>query len=264
MQLTPRIKNKKKEVLTRLFRQCKEKDDLTFHNNLVRDISKDVGFGNPHDVTKLDDTSKLPEILLKEDYFIVHLGKGYHQFVQGIARGYHSFEPVANVRDWAYKKSILNETDTSESNVLSVASNQKIIHDFLYGGEQSSAKTYNSRRTKLSIDYRIGNHLIRTDKLQMEIDFTMEFDKNVTVFEAKNGFPKDFAVYQLFMPYRYYYSLKHDDNIPIGDINGCYLLREKDKKGASIVRAYLYTFDRYDDINSIRLLRATQYNLIQT
>ena len=37
---------------------------------------------------------------------------------------------------------------------------------------------------------------------------TLEKDGYVTVFEGKNDFPENFAVYQLFHPYLYYQNLK--------------------------------------------------------
>jgi len=106
------------------------------------------------DVTKIDDTSKFPKILLDEDYFVLHLGRGRHKFVKGINNGFHSFEDINedNIFDWKYRKSILNEFDTSESNILSVAGNQRIIHDFLYEDIVASPKVYNVRRTKEDIE----------------------------------------------------------------------------------------------------------------
>lgn len=97
---------------------------------------------------------KIPQILLDEDYFILHLGRGRHKFVKGINNGFHSFEDINedNIFDWKYRKSILNEFDTSESNILSVAGNQRIIHDFLYEAIVASPKVYNARRTKMEIE----------------------------------------------------------------------------------------------------------------
>ncbi|MCW3134124.1 MAG: hypothetical protein N2V78_07355 [Methanophagales archaeon] len=51
----------------------------------------------------------------------------------------------------ARKRRNLNEFDTSESNILSVASNQRIIHDFLYEDIVASPKVYSARRTKMKI-----------------------------------------------------------------------------------------------------------------
>ena len=70
----------KKQVLAEVFTICKNKGDFVFHNELVKDICKKVGFGNPFDVSKLDnstnDKTVFPNIMLEEDYFLIHLGEG--------------------------------------------------------------------------------------------------------------------------------------------------------------------------------------------
>ena len=131
-----------------------------------------------------------------KDKFIIHIGKGKHKFIKGINNGYHYFEKIneSNILDWKYRKSILNEFDTSESNILSIAGNQRIIHDFLYEDIVASPKLYNARRTFCNISYYIDDEKIITDSQQMEIDLTMEYLNIVTVFEGKNGFPENFAV----------------------------------------------------------------------
>lgn len=79
--------------------------------------------------------------------------------------------------------------------------------------------------------------------------------------DIKNKFPENFAIYQLFAPYLYYQKLKDENQIDISEITCCYLLRNKDEKGTTI-RVYNYTFEDNKSINSIKLLKAKQYNLI--
>lgn len=254
----------KKDVITEIFKLCKKRKDFVFNNTLVKKVCKKHGFGNPFDVTKLDDTSRFPQILIDENYFILHLGEGKHKFVEGIKKGFHTFEKIdkKKIFDWKYRKSILNEFDTSESNILSVASNQRVIHDFLYEDIIASPKVYNARRTKMAISYRVGKQEIIAKNLQMEIDLTMELHRIITIFEGKNGFPEDFAVYQLFHPFKYYSVLKRKKKLDIIIITCCYILRKRDKD-SSVLRLYNYTFDDENDINSIKLLKNAQYNLTQ-
>jgi len=254
----------KQEVIAEVFKRCKKRRDFVFDNTLVKGICKKYGFGNPFDVTKLDDTSKFPKILLDKDYFILHLGGGKHRFVKEIKNGFHSFENIgkSSIFDWKYSKSILNEFDTSESNILSVANNQRIIHDFLYEDIVASAKVYGSRRTKMSLSYKVGKEKLFTQNLQMEIDLTMELRGIITVFEGKNGFPENFAIYQIFHPFKYYSILKEKKKLKIKQITCCYILRKKEK-GGSILRLYNYTFKDANNISSIKLLKNAQYNLIK-
>ncbi len=255
---------KKQDVITKVFEHCEKENNYIFNNNLVRTIAKKVGFGNPFDVTKLDDTKKFPDILLKKDYFIIHLGKGYHKFVKGIKNGFHKFEPIDtnNVFEWKYRQSILNDFDTSESNILSVGFNQRIIHDFLYDDIVANPKMYGSRRTKTTLSFFIGKEKINAESLQMEIDLTTEYNGNVTVFEGKNNFPVNFATYQIYFPFLYYVKLKKENKLPINNVNCCYLLRKRVKEN-SVIKIYQYTFDDPEDITSIRLIKNAQYNLIK-
>jgi hypothetical protein len=253
---------KKQDVITEIYEICRRKNELIFHNSLVKDVSKKYGFGNPFDVTKLDDTDKFPDTLLKNDYFIIHKGKGYHKFIKGISKGFHKFEQIENIIDWKYRSSILNEYDTSESNMLSIGSNQKIFHHFLYNDINATPKIYNSRRTKTSFEYYLETEKIIMESIQMEIDMTMEYKGVVTIFEGKNGHPKNFAIYQLFHPFKYFTNIKNENKLPIQQITCCYVLRYK-KNGQSILQLYNYTFEDEDKINSIKLLKSTQYNLIK-
>ncbi len=66
----------KKDVITEIFKICKKKNNFIFDNNLVKTISKKYNFGNPFDVTKLDNINKLPDILIKNNYALIHFGNG--------------------------------------------------------------------------------------------------------------------------------------------------------------------------------------------
>ncbi len=149
------MKSKKQKVITEIFKFCVKRNNFVFHNELVKKISKKHNFGNPFDATKLDSLNKFPDILIKNNYFITHQGNGYHKFVKGIEKSFHKFEPISskNIVDKEYKRSILNEYDTSESNMLSVGSNLKIFHHFLYGDTEATPKIYFPRRTKTSFEY---------------------------------------------------------------------------------------------------------------
>lgn len=254
----------KQDVIAEIFKRCRQKNEFVFDNSLVKQVCREYDFGNPFDATKLDDTSKFPQVLLDEDYFILHLGGGKHKFVKGIKIGFHHFEdiPENKIFDWKYRNSLLNEYDTSESNILSVASNQRIIHDFIYEDIVASPKVYNARRTKINLSYCVGDEEIIAQNLQMEIDLTMELHGTVAVFEGKNGFPENFAVYQLFHPFKYYSILKKENRLDIKQITCCYVLRNKENE-RSILRLYNYTFEDENNIASIKLLKSAQYNLIK-
>ena len=255
--MTLQGQNRKHLVLTRLYENCVGRDNLVFNNDEVRAVCAAVRFGNPFDATKVDNSTGLPDQFVADDVFIVHLGRGHHQFVPGIANGYHHFEGIPDARkyQWRYRRSILNSINTSESNILSVAYNQRILHDFLYDDIAASPKVYGSNRTQISFRYRIGNTDVNASRLQVEIDFTMEYLGAITIFEAKNGEPTDFNIFQLFNPFRYY--LQATANLEVESIRCCYLLRQGDR-----LRLYLYSFDDADNPGSIQLQRNAEYTLV--
>ncbi len=251
-------KGKKTKAIEKLFASCQRKGNYVFDNDDVKRAIKQLGFKNPFDVTKIDQSKKLPQAVREEDYFIAHLGKGRHQFVKGIQYGYHQFETPQQQKNWDYRRSLLNEVDSSESNILSLCANQFITHDFLYQDITAKPKVYGGRRTFCTMNYKAGSTALQLERMQMEIDMTMENDGVVTIFEAKNDFHDDFSVYQLFHPFLYYHQLKQKQNIAIKDVNCCYLLRE-DKK----LRVYLYTFADLAQIESIKLLKSCEYRMVE-
>ena len=262
--MSRRPPSRKKQVLAELYDACKSRGNLVFSNTEVREVSTRLGFGNQFDATKLDNSSLIPDELKIEDAFVIHLGtprgeKGArHKFVFDIASGYHSFEPIPENRkyQWNYRRSMLNNINTSESNILAVGYNQRIIHDFLYEDITSSPKVYGSNRTRIPLNFRIGEEVIHIDSVQIEMDMTLEQLGTITVFEAKNGEPEDFNVFQLFNPFNYY--LQKTEHLPETSINCCYLLRVEDR-----LRLYLYSFNDHRDPGSIQFMRNAEYTLVE-
>ena len=264
--------NKKKKVLSVIFKICKNKNDFIFDNDLVKAVSKRIGFQNHFDATKLDTKEKLPIALKKEDFALIHLGSGKHQFVKNIEKIYHNFEPIKKVIDWQYRKSILNQYNTSESNILSVANNQRILHHFLFGQDKefdnsdidSRPKTYFPHRTKANLEYSFGKNIgLKLNNVQIEIDLTVEFNGKIGIFEAKNGKPTNFSVYQIYHPFLYYWQAKQKPELKtkIKEIVCIYVVREK-QKGFDTLNLYAYIFTNPQDITSIKFLKSVRYNLI--
>ncbi len=253
---------KKQDVLGRLFRICQARGDLVFDNDLVKEVCQEIGFKNPFDATKVDRTDLYPDVMQQGGgYFVIHLGEGRHQFVPNQALAYHQFEVIEPHESvaWRYRQSLLNEYDTSESNIISVGLNQRILHDFLYDDIVANPKWYGSRRTKFTGRYTIASQGIHVRKLQMEIDAVLELDNVVTIVEGKNGFPEDFAVYQLFHPYLYFEDIRQRGKLLIEGIQCCYLQRLRDATGSTL-RLYLYRFHD-SELSSIELIRKREYVL---
>jgi len=265
--------NKKSLVIEELFEICVQSDNFVFHNDLVKDVSKKFGFGNPFDATKLDNKTKLPEILLKNDFALIHIGSGKHKFVRGINKVYHEFEPIQEYINWAYKKSLLNQFNSSESNILSVANNQRILHHFLFGKDAEfddvdilkRPKTYFPHRTKTSFEYYFGKDTkMELKNIQIEVDLTIEFQGTISVFEGKNGRPDSFSIYQIYHPFLYYYNANNEKDLAgkIKDIICVYVVREKGKENETL-KLWAYTFVNPLDITSIKLIKSAAYKLVK-
>jgi len=259
----------KKDIIIEIFNICKQRNNFVFNNSLVKEVlRKNKSQTNPYDMTKLDTTEKLPKELLKQNYCVVHIGGGLHQFVKGVNKVFHKFEEIEESEKikWPYRPSVLNDFSISESSVLSLCFNHRIIHDFLYHDIVANPKIYNSERKRgVSFKYFIDGMEMFFKNLQLEIDLTAENNGFVTVFEGKNTkngnkWIGDFNVFQLYNPFRYYYNLKENNKLEIEKITACYLVRQKNEKG-SVIRLYNYTFENPLDICSLKLLKKNEYIL---
>ncbi|HEY0429212.1 MAG TPA: hypothetical protein VGC76_15635 [Pyrinomonadaceae bacterium] len=265
----------KKQVLAKLFSICEIRGDFVFDNDLVKQVISEMEsekkFKNPFDVTKVDRRDLLPKIMLKKNFAVIHLGNGAHRFIEGVEHVSHDFEPVQKEFEWKYRKSILNEYNTSESNILSVANNQRILHHFTFGQDRElededvskRPKTYFPHRTKANLRYNFGEEIeIELYRMQIEIDLTIEFNGTIAVFEAKNGKPDNFSVYQIYHPFLYYQEAKKkvEMNDKIKDIVCVYVVKQK-QRDTTKLSLWKYTFDRPNDITSIKFLKSACYNL---
>lgn len=252
--------NKKHLVLLDLYRHCKTQNNFIFHNDLVKDICKKHSFGNPFDATKLDSSDKLPIYFKNNDICLLHLGGGYHRFIKGINKLYHPFEPMQKSIKWQYKKSLLNEYNDSESNILSVANNQRILHHFLFGEDlefenlsiENRPKTYFPHRTKTTLKYFFKNQEVIATNQQIEIDLTLEFNGIIGIFEAKNGANIDFNIYQIYHPFLYYYN----SGLDFKKIICVYLLRNTNS-----LKLYAYTFKEALRLDSLHFIKSCEYQL---
>jgi hypothetical protein len=253
----------KKEVLKRLFEEFRQKG--VFTNDDVKRVAQKAGFKNPFDVTKIDSKYILPEEMRNAHYCIAHIGKGEHRFLRELQHWFHDFEPIMEGEQitWRYRQSLLNDLDRGEASVISLVLNQHILHDFVYEDVVASPKIYIPGRTRADLDYWVGQTFLKTQGLQMEMDLVLEYQGVVTVFEAKSKqkFPSDFAVYQLFHPAKYYYDRLREAGMP-AKVNACYILKQSAGRGAPLrVRFYLYEFEDFDRLDSIRLVRKAEYHL---
>jgi hypothetical protein len=165
---------------------------------------------------------------------------------------------------------VTNEYNSSESNILSVANNQRILHHFLFGKDTEfdsiditqRPKTYFPHRTKTSFAYNFGKDLhLELDNIQIEIDLTIEFQGTIGVFEGKNGKHDSFAVYQIYHPFLYYYKASQLSELKgkIKEIYGVYVVKTIEN-GITNLKIWAYTFKNPLDIVSIKFVKSVCYS----
>lgn len=264
--------SKKRQVIAELFEICESRNDYLFDNELVKTIAQKYDFKNPFDATKLDSVRMLPKGVIEKDFAVIHLGSGRHQFIKGVNNVYHNFEPIQTTNEWLYKKSLLNEFNDSESNILSVANNQRILHHFVFGQDNEfddvdisqRPKTYFPHRTKTDLQYNFGKSIsVELNKIQIEIDLTIEYKGVIGIFEAKNRKSPNFSIYQLYHPFLYYENARGriGSGIDVKEIICTYVVRSRVKK-TTVLSLWAYTFPDPTDIMSIKLLKSAAYYLV--
>ncbi|SVE32209.1 uncharacterized protein METZ01_LOCUS485063, partial [marine metagenome] len=121
----------------------------------------------------------------EHDLCLFHLGtlKGEkstrHCLMSPANLAFHEFEHIseANIRDLEdMKPGPLDETNTSEANILSLVYNHGILRRFLYGGDlQASPQIYMPHRSKKNTGHRIGDISLPTGLIQFEVDMTFAY-----------------------------------------------------------------------------------------
>ncbi len=256
-----------------------------FTNLMVKNITG-ATFSNQYDLTKLDTKAHLPEEFRedKDNVFIVHLGgsrrrgadgKGStkHRFVSPVSAGYHDFEPPQEVKDpWEYRPTILDNLDEGESGTISVVFKTRIIHHFLYDdpnlpGLRIHIPGRTRKKDENSFTYRVGNTEVTVEQLQIEMDFIVDRNGSVAVAEAKRAQgshpPKDFAVGQIYLPYRKLLKLKERLGGTF-EIRCLFLVQYKRPDGRQAIRVYEYQFPTPTDMASIVLRKSREYVLVPT
>ncbi len=258
--------SRKKQVLETLFQECQQRGNMEFTNEDVRRVAQQVGFSNPFDATKVDTREILPKSIRDQGYCLAHTGRGKHLFIPELVNWYHDFELIKpdEVFRWRYRKSLLNDLGGGEASTLSLALNQRILHDFIYEDVVATPKVYIPGRTRVDLEYFVGTTQLIAKDQQLEMDLTLEYQGTVTVLEAKSKFLTNFAVYQMFHPIKYYLQRALELGIEIPHINACYALSARQGRSSiTQVRMYLYAFDDPDRLDSIRLVRKAEYHLLQ-
>jgi hypothetical protein len=281
--LTGRI-GKKRETVRELFLalrdQSEDKDFIRFDNNAVKRYARELGFANPFDVVKHDTQATLPEEMVDENYFIVHLGKGEHAFVRGAKcgfTGFHSFEniPQKSRVVWSFNPSMMSKISQSESQTISTVYNEGIISDFLVGRKNAQVLYHAGRRARATFEAEACPGIgFFVKSVQLEVDAFFEIERKpgehppiLATVEAKRTNAVEFEVRQVYTAMRYLQGWTEKGVIPPDtQIHNLYVVRDSPEGKATKdwyhVRIYDYYFRDPMMMSSIRLRKAREYQLM--
>jgi len=274
---------KKKEIVRDLFLEVRErsenKDFMRFDNDLVKRYAGKLGFKNPFDVVKHDTQKTLPDEMIDESYFIIHLGKGKHAFLRGADcgfSGFHSFEniPQKDRTIWPFYQSLMSRISESESQTISTVYNEGIIGEFLVGRKNENVLLHGGRRARATFEAEacLGISFV-VKSVQLEVDAFFEIREEAGVHppilatvEAKKTNAMEFEVRQIYTAMRYLHSWKEKGVIPANtQIHNLYVVRDSPegrKPGTWYhVRIYDYDFREPTLMSSIHLRKAREYQL---
>jgi hypothetical protein len=244
-------------LFTTLYAKNPDQNVIQFSNAQLKEITQDTKFMNQFDAVKFDSAAKLPNKLKEKGYFIVHLGKGNHAFVKG--NGYHKLEKITDIKKMELDGGLIDKIGESEAGAISYIYNTGIIQDFL---EVEKLKMQNARRSKVSFEFKVNGSKLFADGQQIEIDGMFETDAGVIIaVEAKNRYYGDFEIRQLFSIEKYFEMLIKAGKLPKDtQIKLLFFVRLRDKT-RNICRIYEYKFTDKEDLNSIKFIRAVEYQI---
>jgi len=263
---------KKRETILALWEWAKvhAPDTLEFSNPEVKHISTEKGFSNQFDVTHIDTTLKLPQLFRDEQVFMVNMGfkPGRHKFVRGLEYAYCELPRPKELSDpspWKYVPGFLDDIDDSEAGVLSLAFNRQILADFLFEDrDRRDLQIHLPRRTKVSFTYEIGNTEVTVQNLQVEVDLLVQGANLVGLAEAKfvedTAKMPDFAVLQLYLPYRRLVELFEEKGVSVS-VRPVFALGYRGPKVGTGIRLYEFEFPDSRKAWPINLVKSRDYIL---
>ncbi len=260
-------RGKKQRVLSDLWQTVRVKgEQYIFSNSQVEELCRKHGFQNKYDLTKIDASDILPENMVDDDVFIVHLGRGMHRFVKGIEKGYHNLEAPLKTINIDYVKHHLDSLDAGEAGLLSLIFNQGVVQHFVTGDRRENVRIHLPGRTRRTEDnsfrYWVGATEVEVKGLQIEMDFIIEYQCHVAFAEAKRGSKwKDFSVSQIYLPFRKLLKMK-DRLMEDFDVLCMFALMRRNETGGDIIRMYQYNFSDPERMDSIQMVKSIEYALV--
>ena len=210
---------------------------------------KQITQKEPRIMAKMDRIESLPKIFSENNLFLLPISRSEYAIVKG--DGHHKPEQF-EVKPEIFRTSKAFPTSAvgieGESVFLDYANSCGLIERLC--GVSNLTPSVRGRTTTPEFEFYIAGNKVEVNRAQIEIDASYESKDELLIFEAKIGLPSSFSIKQLYYPYRTFMEKKKVRNFFF-----CFIPDGK---------AYIfweYEFDKYDEFNSIRLLRYKAYQI---
>ena len=213
-------------------------------------------FREPRLMVKFDHAYNLPMLFKKNKLSILPVTRG--NYVISHFKVYHQLEEVderpTRVSIPEYIQSLTYNGITSEALALNCAMATGLMQDFME--DEKVTATVSGRMGSGTFSFDINDevskaaHHIKVERSQIEIDAGYEGVNSLALMEAKLDLPGDFMVRQLYYPFRTWSQKMKKPVRPIflTFSNGIFQLHE-------------YAFTEPDNYNSLKLIKAKNYQL---
>ena len=267
-----------KENLENLVNHPMYTPDQEIH--IITDIENKLGLriGNKFDITHIDSYEKYPHYMKEKKLTIVRLGLGLSVMVPEISdKAFHNFEYIDEMTESTkinfnypliYKISQNNDRESlSEALIMDVARGSGILKWVHYGdiNDSRNLHTLSSHRTNETFSFQIDGKKFQCKNIQIETDGSSaedEIAENICVYETKslkaNDVREDFAVYQLYNPYRK--NLLRNNNGKKLNQRAVYLTGKlNDDTSKLTIDVYVYKFKDELELDSIYLIKKHRF-----
>jgi hypothetical protein len=226
---------------------------FTITSKQINKSTKNLISSEARIVCKLDSREDRPEIFIKNNLFILPIKNGVYQIIKG--EGYVDIpEILTEIIDYNSEldfKLLTSLHGSSEMQHLDFAFCASLIKYFT--GSKKLYSTIRGRKRTEEFNFKVGNYLIETKGVQVEIDGGYEGSAQIVLIEAKNGNTKNLIIRQLYYPFRHW-KLKVTKEFIL-------IFFEK-VKNENIYKLWEYKFEDPENYNSIHLVKSNRYRII--
>lgn len=201
---------------------------------------------------KQDSRSDRPSVFIENNLFILPISNGNYAIVKG--EGYIDI-PIIDTSEKEYISSLEFNLETSkignsEMQHLDFAYASSLIRTYL--DDPSLVLTIRGRKYTPEFSFKVNNIELKTRGVQTEVDAGYESKNQIVLIEAKNSNTIDTIIRQLFYPYKQW-KVYTNKKVTL-------LFFEKRNE---IINIWQYEFKDEYDYNSIELIKADRYKIIE-